>query len=109
MILITGASSGIGSATARAFAKLGHSLLLVARRKERLEALSKELAQMFRIPVVIYPLDVRNPKEIESFAVSQAAYLERVEVLVNNAGLAKGSIRSKTASPSTGNRCGTPT
>lgn len=90
MILITGASSGIGLATARAFAKMGHSLLLIARRKERLDALSKELSQMFKIAVVTYPMDVRRPKEVEAFAVSQAAYLERVEVLVNNAGLAKG-------------------
>ena len=99
MILITGASSGIGMATARAFAKMGHSLLLVARRKERLEALSKELSQMFKIAVVTYPLDVRSRKEVEAFSVSQAAYLDRVEVLVNNAGLAKGLDGIQTGNP----------
>ncbi len=99
MILITGASSGIGSATARAFAKLGYPLLLVARRRDRLEALTKELSETFKVAVVPYVLDVRRPKDIESFGISHANYLERVEVLVNNAGLAKGLDTITTANP----------
>lgn len=99
MILITGASSGIGSATARAFAKMGTPLLLVARRKERLEKLAKELSETFRVAVVPYALDVRSPKAIEAFAVSHATYLERVEILVNNAGLAKGLDPFQSSNP----------
>ncbi len=99
MIFITGASSGIGRATATAFAKMGRPLLLVARRKDRLEALAKELADVFKVAVVPYVLDVRKPRDIEAFSVSHADYLERVEVLVNNAGLAKGFDPFQTSNP----------
>ena len=56
--LITGASSGIGEEFARRLAEEGMSLILVARRKERLEKLSAELKQKNNIEIVIAPLEI---------------------------------------------------
>lgn len=87
-ILITGASAGIGAATARRYAALGHHLFLAARREDRLRALAAEL----KTTVDVIPLDVRDPAAIER----ALAGLE-VDVLVNNAGLAVGVATAQTA------------
>jgi 3-hydroxy acid dehydrogenase/malonic semialdehyde reductase len=89
--VITGASSGIGAATARAFAAEGAQLVLGARRTEKLEALRASLLQDFpgrRID--LHPLDVRVPAQVAAFAHA-ALSLGPIEVLVNNAGLARGA------------------
>jgi NADP-dependent 3-hydroxy acid dehydrogenase YdfG len=86
--IITGASSGIGSAIAVQFAELGIRLLLTARRKERLEALSQELEKKFEIPVSTFAFDVSNRAACEQF-VSEIAS-EPIDILINNAGLALG-------------------
>ncbi len=78
--MITGASSGIGAATARALAGEGYRTILGARRLERLEALAAEIGGEARA------LDVTDPASVESFA----AALEACDVLVNNAGGALG-------------------
>ena len=84
--VITGASAGIGAATARALAAEGYELFLGARRLERLEALRQELAGA---TVELAELDVTDPKSCESFASAAG----RPDVLVNNAGLALGTER----------------
>lgn len=82
--LITGASSGIGEAIAREYARRGKPLILTARRKERLETLAAELGQ--KVPVVVLAADLADPKAPqEMFAAIQAAGLP-VDTLVNNAG-----------------------
>ena len=82
--LITGASSGIGEAIAREYARRGKPLILTARRKERLEALAAELGQ--KVPVVVLAADLADPKAPqEMFTAIQAAGLQ-VDTLVNNAG-----------------------
>jgi NADP-dependent 3-hydroxy acid dehydrogenase YdfG len=78
--VITGASSGIGAATATALAELGYDLIVGARRRERLAGL----------PAAGYALDVRRPASIARFAAAVARRADRIDVLVNNAGLALG-------------------
>ncbi|KAF9285535.1 hypothetical protein BGZ74_001460 [Mortierella antarctica] len=86
-VLITGASSGIGEACARHFAKAGSNLLLAARRKERLENLKQELeAQHPSITVSTFELDVRSKAKVDAVVASMG----HVDVLVNNAGLVIG-------------------
>jgi 3-hydroxy acid dehydrogenase/malonic semialdehyde reductase len=84
--VVTGASSGIGAATARALAEAGARLALGARRVERLEELVEELGgdHFFE------PLDVTDPASCKEFVSRMASRLGRLDILVNNAGLALG-------------------
>ena len=82
--VVTGASSGIGEATARALAREGFSLVLGARREDRLAAVARELGG------VAVPLDVRDPSSIQRFVRAVEARSPQVEILINNAGLAAG-------------------
>jgi 3-hydroxy acid dehydrogenase/malonic semialdehyde reductase len=84
--IITGASSGIGAATARALAGESARLALGARRVERVEALARELGGDH----LVAPLDVTDPGSAESFVERAADELGRIDILVNNAGLALG-------------------
>jgi NADP-dependent 3-hydroxy acid dehydrogenase YdfG len=87
IVLITGASSGIGAACAKIFAEAGAKLILVARRQERLE----ELAQMLKGTAVhLLPLDVRDRVSVESAFSSLPADWSNVDILINNAGLSRG-------------------
>lgn len=89
--LITGASSGIGAATATVLAEAGYSLLLTARRKERLEAMALELGQKYAPQeFVAVSLDVTNKNDVDEFFKRETDLLSKVEVLINNAGLAAG-------------------
>ncbi|MBU6375331.1 MAG: SDR family NAD(P)-dependent oxidoreductase [Bdellovibrionales bacterium] len=90
MILITGASSGIGEACARAFARTGRDLFLVARREDRLKDLAQELQTQFGVRVVYEATDVRSTEMLHSLSVTRAQDLSKVSVLINNAGLARG-------------------
>lgn len=90
IILITGASSGIGAACARLFASHGAKLLLNARRKERLEALAAELREKFDTQILLSPFDVRNLPDVRSALEKLPSEWESIDVLINNAGLARG-------------------
>ena len=83
---VTGASSGIGAATAEALARAGFSVVLLARRQDRLQILSEKLKKNFPIEVQTAVLDVTDRKAVESWAAQAPA----LSVVVNNAGLAKG-------------------
>lgn len=90
-VLITGATSGIGLATAEIFARHGHRLLLVGRRAERLEALRERLAREHPDAAVLtLPFDVRNANAVAEYLNHLPEGWEEIDVLVNNAGLAKG-------------------
>lgn len=88
-VLITGATSGFGLATARKFADNGYPLILTGRRQERLLALADELSQL--CPVFTHQLDVRDSDQVINFINSVPEEFKRIEILVNNAGLALGA------------------
>jgi NADP-dependent 3-hydroxy acid dehydrogenase YdfG len=88
-ILISGATSGIGKATAELLAKTGRSIILTGRRFERLEKLKSEL-EAKGAEVFIASFDIRNRKETEEFVDSIPDAFRNIRVLINNAGLAAG-------------------
>lgn len=86
--LITGASSGIGEACAKSLAKNGKNLILIARRKERLEAMKVAIESEFKVDVLIYQVDLQHQDEIVEF-FKKIEDLD-IDILINNAGLALG-------------------
>ncbi|GAA0339684.1 SDR family NAD(P)-dependent oxidoreductase [Oceanobacillus oncorhynchi subsp. oncorhynchi] len=83
--VITGASSGIGYATALAFAKRGKNLILAARREDRLEELKNKLTKTNQnVDVVVKPVDLSIPEDVHAFYESLDKY--DLETWINNAG-----------------------
>ncbi|MBK6314472.1 MAG: SDR family NAD(P)-dependent oxidoreductase [Blastocatellia bacterium] len=89
-VMITGASSGIGEACARAFAVEGARLLLAARRVERLQSLADSLADGLDTEAHVIELDVRDASAVDAALAALPAEWAAVDVLVNNAGLGLG-------------------
>ncbi|MCS2608199.1 SDR family NAD(P)-dependent oxidoreductase [Halomonas dongshanensis] len=85
-VLITGATSGFGKAAAQRFAQAGWSLILTGRRKERLDALEKELAA--KVPVLTLALDVRDSDAVARELGNLPDAFLPLTCLINNAGLA---------------------
>jgi len=90
IILITGASSGIGTACAKIFAGAGAKLILAARRLERLQQLADALTQDFNTEVHLLELDVRDRSAVESAISNLPASWSDIDILINNAGLSRG-------------------
>jgi len=86
--LVTGASSGIGRATAEALAREGFSLIICGRRKERLEELQTKLSAFATVHILVF--DVRNQTETNTAIASLPEAFKTIDVLVNNAGNAHG-------------------
>ena len=84
-ILITGASSGIGAAVAREFARSGHNLAITARRLDRLERLATEL-ESSGSEVLVLPASLEDPDAPERLIAATVARFDRLDVLINNAG-----------------------
>lgn len=89
-ILITGATSGIGRATAKEFAKHGHNLIICGRRKAKLTEVADKLADKYSVAVLKLCFDVRAFSEVEKALIKLKGEWKKVDVLINNAGLAKG-------------------
>jgi 3-hydroxy acid dehydrogenase/malonic semialdehyde reductase len=94
--LITGATSGIGEATARLLARNQFKLILCGRRKERLATLGSELATVTEVTTLSF--DVRNRAETDAAIASLPADWKNVDVLINNAGNAHGMDPIQTGS-----------
>ncbi len=84
--LVTGASSGIGEATALALAGLGASVALVARRKDRLEALA-ERVQAVGAQALVIEADITSREQAEAAVEQTASQFSRLDIVINNAGV----------------------
>jgi NADP-dependent 3-hydroxy acid dehydrogenase YdfG len=93
VVIIVGASSGLGEATARRLAKEGAILVLGARRVDRLEKLAAELQLP---PEAILKTDVVDPKQVQALADRAFSLYGRIDVMVNNAGVMPHSLLERT-------------
>lgn len=89
-VLITGATSGIGLATAQLLASQGFRLILTGRRKDRLELLEQQIREQFQTKTQCLHFDVRNIADAQKAIESLDENWEQVDILINNAGLASG-------------------
>ncbi len=90
IILITGASSGFGKATATKFAAGGWNVILTGRRKEKLEALAKALEANYGVKTLCLNFDVQDKKAVFDNLQNLPTEWQAINILVNNAGLALG-------------------
>jgi serine 3-dehydrogenase len=90
IVLVTGASSGIGAACARAFAQTGAKLILTARRFDRLQRLAQTLKQEFKTQIYPLQLDVCDRSQVEGVLKALPEPWQAVDILINNAGLSRG-------------------
>ena len=89
-VLITGATSGIGKATAERFAKRGFDLIITGRREDRLNTIAEKLRKKYAVKVFELVFDIRQLKEVKKAVAKLKGYWKNVDILINNAGLAKG-------------------
>lgn len=89
-IIITGATSGFGKATAELFAKEGYSLILLGRREVLLKELADHLREAFKVDTIALKADVQDHAQVVE-ALNQVKHLKaNIKILLNNAGLALG-------------------
>lgn len=89
-VLITGASSGFGSAMAKAFAREGARLINIARRKDRLAELEKEICSKYSVDIISLAVDVSDFQKIKKSLADLPKNFAVPAVVINNAGLVKG-------------------
>ena len=99
LVMITGASAGIGEACAKYFAQQGAHLLLSARRLERVEALASTLINTYGVEAHGHALDITDRAAIEAYVEARVAEGLVPDVLLNNAGKAKGLDKLQDGSP----------
>ncbi len=88
--LVTGATSGIGRATAFRLAKMGYKVIITGRRAERLEAIARSITEESGMETLPLAFDVRSNREVEQALGNLPEAWRGIEVLINNAGLAAG-------------------
>lgn len=90
-VFITGATAGIGKATTKIFAKNGHDLIITGRRKEKLEAIAHKYADKYAVDILPLVFDVTDKKAVDKAVDSIPEKWRDIDVLINNAGLARGN------------------
>lgn len=90
IVLITGASSGIGRATALRYAEKSYDLILVARRMDKLEELKDEILGFKNIEIKLLQMDISNSEEVKNSINSLEDRWKQIDILINSAGLALG-------------------
>jgi len=98
VVLITGASSGIGAACTKIFAQAGAKLILVARRQEKLEQLAKQIGKDYGSESYLLPMDVCDSLSCQSTLSSLPEPWSNIDILINNAGLSRGLDKVQEAS-----------
>ncbi len=88
--IVTGATSGIGKATAVLLAQNNYSLILTGRRKDRLSALKEKIVKETKAKVLTLCFDIRSWKQTENAILNLPEEWQKIDVLINNAGLAAG-------------------
>lgn len=88
IVLVTGASSGIGKSCAEQFAVLGANVILTARRLDRITTLADSLKTQHHVNTLALKLDVQNREEVKTILEQLSAEWKNIDILVNNAGLA---------------------
>lgn len=90
VVIVTGASSGIGAATVRQLGREGAKVVLVARRVDRLEALAQEIAeQNSSVETLVVQADLSQLENIQALITQTLKYFGRIDVLINNAGFGR--------------------
>ena len=90
IVLITGATSGIGEGCARKFASQGANLILNGRNIQKLDALKADLENRFGVRILLLPFDVRDREAATTAIASLSGKWADIDILVNNAGLVIG-------------------
>lgn len=90
IVFITGATSGIGKATAEIFAKNGNHIIITGRRNEKLIKLADDLQKAYPVKALPLCFDVRKKDEVKTAIASLSKFWVNIDILVNNAGLAVG-------------------
>lgn len=90
IVLITGATSGIGEACAKKFAAAGNNLIITGRREDRLNELKTELENTFSIKILVLVFDVQDRKAVQEKLGALPVEWQHIDILINNAGLAAG-------------------
>jgi NADP-dependent 3-hydroxy acid dehydrogenase YdfG len=90
VVLITGASAGIGLACAKVFAKNGYDVIITGRRLEKLQQLQEELEKAYEVKVLPLNFDIQDRRAVKYAIESLSGSWQKIDVLVNNAGLALG-------------------
>ena len=98
IILITGATSGFGKAIAEKFAASNWNLIITGRRKERLTLIAKELSSTYGVEVLPLVFDVQDKNAVFTTITGMPEKWKKIDVLVNNAGLALGRDNFENAS-----------
>lgn len=89
-ILVTGASAGIGRATALALAKEGNQMAITGRRVAKLESLAEEISKVNDLETIVLPMDVRLEADVNDSINKLIQKWQIIDVLINNAGLSLG-------------------
>jgi len=99
VVCITGVTSGIGEACAHAFAQAKAKLIVCGRREQKLAEVYEQLQSKYGCEIYSAPLDVREMTGVESFFSSLPAAWQTIDVLINNAGLARGVEKIQDGTP----------
>ena len=95
IVLITGASSGIGAGCARKFASQGARLILNGRNLEKLESIKQEIETTYHTQVYLLPFDVRDRKAAPTALSTLPEEWKAIDILINNAGLVIGTDKEQ--------------